>query len=214
MSDRWWSGWNWNRGHGSRQWDRPARSRQRSSSSAAAPAAGGPAAPAGSGDPGGSSELGPGTSSSQLREKRYAKQVKNWKRGLLDRLGKYLAANGGFRNADILAFIESDCNYTVYSANRDLHDEDCRKNNKPVVRRVREDKFGPAAIAIQRCAYLASRTEVELKDVYKAVDDKVWTAWREKHGIEEMEDDDGTGGEQGEPPASAEAAFDPWALLP
>ena len=79
-------------------------------------------------------------------------QVKNWKRGLRDRLKKYLAANGGWRNADIFAFIQSDCNYAVYCANRLEYEEDCRRNKKPVVRRVREDKFCSAAIAIQRCS--------------------------------------------------------------
>ena len=207
MADRWWStGWNWKKGGGSRQWDRPARPGKGSSSSAAAPAANASAAPAGSAGAGGSSELGPGTSSSQLRCAKYAKSVKNWKRGLQDRLKKYLAENGGWRDADISAFIQTDCNYAVYCANREKYEENCKRTGKPIVRRVREEKFLSVAIALQRCSLLGSRREIKLKEIEVVSDDKLWIAWREKHGIEQKADESSSSSEEEEPSASAEAA--------
>jgi hypothetical protein len=144
-----------------------------------------------------------------LRCAKYAKSVKNWKRSLRTRLKHFITENGGWRNADILTFIQTDCNYRVYCANRAEYEETCRRTNSYCVQRVREDKFHATALAIQRCSFLAcrkSRPKIEMKDVFQASDDAIWRAWREKHGIEEAGDGDGSGGAEGERPAADPAA--------
>ena len=179
MTDRWHSsGWNWNQ----RQWVQSRRQWRERSSSVTAPVANAPTAPASSTSrPGGG---GPEGTSSAMRNIRHGKAFKNFVRGLQKRLKTFLHQNGGWQNADIDAFLISDCDYEEYVRRRMAKQ---KKDNEPGPRQVKKDKFLKVAAHIQRCSLLAQRSRTELKpelDLAMVRDDKLWIAWLEEHGIE------------------------------
>ena len=131
-----------------------------------------------------------GASSSRLRGKVGAKSVKQWKRGLKDRLQKYLDKNHGWRYADIDAFIEAECNWEIHRRKHLQYAVDCRNEQTNMVQLVPKHRFEHAAAAIQRVALLAVNFGIfiDVKNIESVRKDRTWDEWMAEHCIDEISD--------------------------